>query len=241
VTVVRWEELTREEVARVAPQAVAVLPVAAIEQHGPHLATVTDTAIVGALLDRALPQCQAEVLRAPTLCYGASDHHLPFGGTLSLTTATLGAVLADLLRSLALAGCRRILLLNGHGGNDAACRIAATEAARAHGVTVAATSYWQLADPPEGLNAPGHAGEFETSIALALDPALVRAELARPSPAAPPSRAPGLHVEGPELWARIDGVTDDPRRATAELGEALLTRYAAAVAAAVDHLAKGDR
>lgn len=241
MTVYRWEELTREEIAEIAPGAVAILPVAAVEQHGPHLATGTDAMIVGAVLDRALLLCSKEtaVLRAPTLWSGASDHHLQFGGTLSLSTETFRAVIDDLLRSLALAGCVRILVLNGHGGNEASCRVAAADAARVHGISVATASYWNLADAPEDVPvAPGHAGQFETSLMLAISETLVRPEAARPSPRRTGSALPvGLHLDDAGMWARIEGFTDDPRAATREIGEALLARYAAAVASAIDALA----
>ena len=125
-----------------------------------------------------------DILLAPTLCFGASDHHLPFGGTLSLSTDTLRAVLTDLVRSAAEAGCRRILLLNGHGGNASTCLVVASDLARQTGALVAAASYWDLVDPPEGLSGrfPGHAGEFETSLMLVVRPELVRLDRARPSP-----------------------------------------------------------
>jgi creatinine amidohydrolase len=178
-----------------------------------------------------------EVLRAPTLWCGGSDHHLPFGGTLSLTTSTLRAVLMDLIRSAVGAGATRILLLNSHGGNDATCRVAAAEAARTHGVVVASASYWQLAAAPADVKAPGHAGCFETSIVAAVDESLVRRSLARSSPGAAEDRPEGLAVERPDDWKRIDGFTDDPRAGSPELGRTLLTHYAAAVAAVLEFLA----
>lgn len=241
MTVHRWERSTREEIAAIAPGAVTVLPVAAVEQHGPHLATGTDTAIVDAVLDRALALCATEtsVLRTPTLWAGASDHHLPFGGTLSLSTETFAAVVTDLLRSLVESGCRRVLVLNGHGGNDASCRVATADAARVHAVTIATASYWHLAAAPEGMLAsPGHAGQFETSAMLAIDESLVREELVRPSPARPRTTWPdGVHVTDAGGWERIDGFTDDPRRASADTGRLLLESYAEAVAVAIDALA----
>ncbi|NUT55395.1 MAG: creatininase family protein, partial [Thermoleophilia bacterium] len=84
-TVRRWDELTREELAELAPSALLVLPVGTTEQHGPHLATGTDALIAGAVAERAAAAAARPetILLAPTLAYGASDHHLPFGGTLS--------------------------------------------------------------------------------------------------------------------------------------------------------------
>jgi creatinine amidohydrolase len=235
MTMLRWERLTREELASAAPAAVTVLPVAAIEQHGPHLATATDTLLVSEIARRA---CEATgedtlALLAPTQCYGASDHHLAFGATLSLSTATLRALLGDLLRSAAAAGCERVLLLNGHGGNAATCQVAAADAARELAITVATASYWELIEPPGDLPFPGHAGAFETSLMLAVDADLVREEAARPSPAPRVPRARGLHVAEAGLWQRIDGFTDDPRAADAGAGARLLETIVAAGAAAI--------
>jgi creatinine amidohydrolase len=235
-----WAEMTRDEVARIAPRALTVLPVASIEQHGPHLPTVTDTALVDAVLDRAcelLPD-GTTILRAPTLCYGASDHHLAFGATLSLTSSTFEAVLRDLLRSLALAGCSRVLIVNGHGGNESICRVAAGDAAREHELVVATASYWQLEAPPEGIPFPGHAGQFETSMLLAAKEGLVRLDLARPSPGSSSSQLRGVQLNEPDLWTRIDGFTDDPTHASAEEGVVQIERFAKALAAVMAALSK---
>jgi creatinine amidohydrolase len=236
----RWEELTRDEIAALAPRSVCVLPVAAIEQHGPQLATVTDTALVGAVLDRACRVIPAgvEVLIAPVQCFGASDNHLAFGGTLSLTSGTLRALLGDLVRSAARAGCRRVLIVNGHGGNAATCTTVAGDLSREEGILVATCSYWELAEPAAGSgNAVWHAGELETSLMLAVRPELVHLDRARPSPAGVPDRPRGLNVWPPDLWERIDGFTDDPRKATVELGEAMMARWSEALAAAIAEVA----
>jgi creatinine amidohydrolase len=238
MTLLHWERLTRVELAEVAPRAVTVLPVASIEQHGPHLATATDTLLVTEVARRGCARVRDDTLAllAPTQCYGASDHHLAFGATLSLTTATLRALLGDLLRSAAAAGCQRVLLLNGHGGNAATCQVAAADAAREHGITVAAASYWELIDRPADLPFPGHAGAFETSLVLAVDAELARLDAARPSPGSRATHARGVHVAEADLWQRIDGFTDDPRTADAAAGARLLDACAGAVAAAIESL-----
>jgi creatinine amidohydrolase len=240
VSVRRWEELTREELAELAPRAVCVLPVASIEQHGPHLPTVTDTALVSAVVDRAcslLPE-GVEVVRAPVQCYGASDHHLPFGGTLSLTTATLRAVLGDLVRSAARAGCGRVLIVNGHGGNASTCATVAGDLSREEGILVAACSYWELVELPDGSSiTAGHAGEFESSLMLVARPELVHLDRARPSPGEVPRYRRGLNVRPSDSWQRIDGFTDDPRRSTVELGETMLSRCGEALAGAIADVA----
>jgi creatinine amidohydrolase len=215
--------------------------VGSIEQHGPHLATVTDTALVGAVVDRActLVPAQVEVVCAPAQCYGASDHHVPFGGTLSPTTGSLRAVLGDLVRSAARAGWRRVLIVNGHGGNASTCATVAGDLSREEGILVAACSYWQLVELPDGSSIDaGHAGEFEASMMLAVRPGLVHLDRAGPSPGDWPRSPRGLNVRPSDLWQRIDGFTDDPRKATVEFGEEMLARCSEALAAAIVHLAR---
>jgi creatinine amidohydrolase len=237
----RWDALTREEVAAIAPDALLVLPVGSTEQHGPHLATATDALLATAIAERAgAAAARPEtILLAPTLAYGASAHHLPFGGTLSLGVATFQLVLADLLASAASAGVRRVFVLNGHGGNAAACVIAVAEASREHGLVAATAMASDLVDP-QAIDGPlhGHAGSFETSLLLALDPGRVHVDRARPSPGGGARRRPqGLVVAEPGRWQELDGFTDRPDEASAERGEQALAACVAAVAAAFEHLA----
>lgn len=241
MSVRRFEELTREELRELAPSALLVLPVASIEQHGPHLPTVTDTALVGAVVDRACASVDPaiELVRAPTLCYGASDHHLVFGGTLSLTTETLRAVLRDLVRSAARDGFTRVLLVNGHGGNASTCATVASDSSRDERILVAACSYWELIElSGGGLVTAGHAGRFESSLMLATRPELVHLDRAHPSPGVVPTHRRGLNVRPADLWEQIDGFTDDPREATVEFGEELIGLCADALAGAIGELAE---
>jgi creatinine amidohydrolase len=178
-------------------------------------------------------------LLAPTLAYGASDHHLPFGGTLSLAVATFQALLRDLVRSAAAAGCRRVFVLNGHGGNVASCNVVIAEASREFGLIAATALFSELLDRSElGHEVAGHAGIFETSLMLALRPELARMDAARPSPGgAARRRARGLRVEEPTRWQELDGYTDRPDEATAPLGERALAAVVAATAAAFEEVA----
>ncbi|HST38054.1 MAG TPA: creatininase family protein [Conexibacter sp.] len=242
MSVTRWTEATREELNALLPHAVVVLPIGATEQHGPHLATGMD-----ALAAERLAAAGAEraahaggVVLAPTLAVGASDHHLAFGGTLSLSAATLALVLADVIASAARSGARRLLLLNGHGGNSALCAQAVTDGARLHGIVAAAADYWALTRVagPWGDHWPGHAGAFETALMRALRPAGVRDGALRPSPGEWPSVPDGVRLEQPAAWAAIDGFTDDPGAGDLASGEAALERLGAAVAAAIDAVGK---
>jgi creatinine amidohydrolase len=236
----RWEELTRDELRTLATDALLVVPVGAIEQHGPHLATGTDALIAAAVSERAAAAARSPelILLAPTLAYGASDHHLPFGGTLSLRVETFGLVLRDLLASAAEVGVSRVFLLNSHGGNKAACAIAVAEAARAHGMLAATALLSELVEPSaiEGP-AAGHAGSFETSLVLLLAPDRVRSELRRPSPGgAARTRARGIVVGEPNRWEELDGFTDRPDEASPERGARALEACVAAAAAAFEEV-----
>jgi creatinine amidohydrolase len=240
----RWDALTREEIRALAPDALLVLPVGSTEQHGPHLATGTDALIATAVAERAAAAAvrPETILLAPTLTFGASDHHLPFGGTLSLRVTTFQLVVGDLLASVASAGVRRAFVLNAHGGNAAACAIAVAEASRSLGLVAATAMPSDLVDAGQ-IAGPvrGHAGSFETSLMLALDADRVRLELAKPSPggAARPARR-GLVVAEPGRWQELDGYTDRPDEASLARGEQALAACVAGVAAAFEHIADLD-
>ncbi|HET7450405.1 MAG TPA: creatininase family protein [Gaiellaceae bacterium] len=241
-TVLRWDALTRDEVAAAAPGALLVVPTGTTEQHGPHLATGTDAFIAEAVAERAAAVAAEPetVLIAPTLPYGASHHHLPFGGTLSLSVDTFQRVLADLLESAAAAGCTRVFVLNAHGGNAHACASAVAEASRLHGIVAATALVSDLVDP-EAVDGPlrGHAGSFETSLMLALAANRVRPDRASASPGGPARRrARGLVVAEPGRWQELDGFTDRPDEATAARGEQALAACVEAAAAAFAEVAQ---
>lgn len=234
-------EITREEARAVAPQTLLVLPTGATEQHGPHLPVGTDTFAVERIA-RSAAAIAAEripVLVAPTLPYGSSHHHIPFGGTMSLTTETYYRVLVDLLESLIAGGFRRFFLVNGHGGNDELVQLAARDLALRHDAHLAAASYWNAtwtaltdAGAHEQGHLPGHAGSFETSLVLALRPELV----VEPRPArdnAPPGDPRPVRTYRAEFhgrWQSFDGFTDSPARAEAARGQRYLDTAAQALA-----------
>ncbi|HWV36347.1 MAG TPA: creatininase family protein [Thermomicrobiales bacterium] len=247
----RWNEMNRRTLAKILPGAVTVVPTAATEQHGPHLATGHDALILDEIVRRA-GDCVAsdiDVVVTPTLAFGSSDHHLPFGGTLSLGTETYLRVISDLLRSLVAAGTKRILVVNGHGGNHELNEIAVRDVAislpAGQHVKMAAGSWWTIAAGTRandarfaGIRTPGHAGALETAMMLAFRPELVAAD--RPARENDPSLGtviPGARIEGEVRWADFDGYTDSPALATAELGEAALAIAADALAGAIATLA----
>ncbi len=250
---IRLGELTREELRARLPEATVVLPTGSTEQHGPHLPLLTDAFMAEAVALRAAERVagQADVLVAALLPYGCSHHHLPVGGALTITQRSYVAFVADLAESLATSGGRRLVLLNGHGGNEDALRVVANELVyeRQVDLTIAAASYWTLgraalaADPSLRGPVPGHAGNFETSCLLALQPDLVRLDERFAADAAPRPLAIGygfdaVPVRRPGVWEASGGVTDAAAEANAEAGARALE---AIVSATADFLLAFDR
>jgi len=237
-----FDVLTRNELTELAPEATVVVPIGSTEQHGHHLPVRTDAAVVTAIARRAVPIAaeQVPILLAPTLPFGFAHHHLPFGGTISLRSQTYVDVLTDIGTGLASEGFRRLVFLNGHGGNDPAMRMAADRLVVESKLAlhVAAASYWTAASAvfteAEQRPAPGHAGNFETSLMLAIDPDLVRLD-ARPADPAETTilgRADigGAEFRRPGTWQAGDGRSDDARLATVEAGTRLLEAIVTQVA-----------
>jgi len=129
-----FNELDRTTLGKLAPTSLVVLPVGATEQHGPHLATGTDTFAVEHITRAAaaLASDSGSIIVAPTLPFGSSDHHLAFGATMSIGTQTYYAVIRDLVASLITDGFRKILVVNGHGGNHELVQLAARDLALLH-------------------------------------------------------------------------------------------------------------
>ena len=238
------EEMTREALNGIAPQALAVLPVGATEQHGPHLPVGTDSLTVEYLARAASAEAARAIplVVAPTLQFGSSHHHIPFGGTLSLSTETYYRVIFELGESLIFGGFKRLFILNGHGGNNELIQVAARDLALKHPVQVAAAAYWTIAwddlvkekAHEHGL-LPGHAGVFETSQIMALRPELV----SEPRPhrdAAEGSNPRGFfepyRVETHGAWQAIDGYSDSPDGAGGECGNVWLAAAVRSIARA---------
>jgi creatinine amidohydrolase len=238
-----FAELNRNELRSMAPSALAVIPIGATEQHGPHLATGMDYFTVEAIAREAaaLAGTETDLVVAPALPFGSSHHHLVFGGTLSFTSETYRRILYELVESLVTDGFTRIFLLNGHGGNHELAQLAVRDIVLRYPVRAAAGSYWNMAwgdlvaAGVEPGRLPGHAGEFETSIMMSLRPDLVAKQL--------PSREVPRHPDPPVLptpyrderhgaWESINGHTDSPALASAEKGEQFRAVIAKSVAKA---------
>lgn len=245
-----FHELTRDEAAARAPGALVVAPVAATEQHGPHLPLGTDTFLVEAVARQAaaLAASEIDILVTPTLPVGASHHHFPFGGTLSMASETYYRAVRDIVRSLIVDGFRRVFVINGHGGNHELIQVVVRDLVLEEQANLAAASYWDLARAALAAHAPevagrlpGHAGHFETAMVMAIRPDLVRAPLpsrnaAEIARAAVPNAPYRLERAG--HWASIGGHTDTPQDATPEAGQRLLEIVVPAVAASFTEFAR---
>ncbi len=162
---------------------IVLLPLGAIEQHGPHLAVSTDTAIVSEVALAAEKKLPDDILLAPTLPFGSSHHHLSFGGTISVSVITYTQLMIELVESFLQNGFRRVILLNGHGGNITPVKQALVVLSNKHDKNlqpnIVLATYWELAGKTFSGNAPmespalSHACEYETSLMLYLHPGKV--------------------------------------------------------------------
>lgn len=239
------QEMTREESRAGAGEALLVWPVGAVEQHGPHLPVGTDYLTVEHLAREAagIAADQISVVVAPTLPFGSSHHHIPFGGTMSLSTEGYYRIVTELAESLIQGGYRKIFIVNGHGGNNELLQLVARDLALKHPVSVAAASYWTVAwDALVGIDAhkqsrlPGHAGRFETSIMMALRPELVREPLPHREhvpDSNPKSFYRPYRAEHHGSWQAIDGYSDSPDLASPDQGERYLATVIESLAAAM--------
>ncbi len=231
---VEWALMTAPELKAIAAtgRALAILPAGALEQHGPHLPVIVDTASANAAsVAAALEVCDdIPVAVLPPLWMGMSEHHLPFGGTISLDYAAYRAVLNSIVRSLKAIGFARLLIVNGHGGNIEGLNLSARELAVEYDMPIATIMPWMNARAEITAlmesAAPGHACEGETSLMMAIAGDLVRTKKfdeAASSTIAPTNAPPGIsRFYSFAERAPQTGVMGDPRKSTAEKGEAIL-------------------
>jgi len=242
MTIVDWAALkTTDFPSRTDEHLLAVLPLGAIEQHGPHLPLGTDSTILAGLLDalRGRTLVGGRALLLPLLPVGLSPEHKGFPGTLTVEAETLLAVWCDIARSAIRAGVRRLLFLNSHGGNGALADVATFRLRDEAGVLAAALTTHRFGAPEGMLDAEErrygiHGGHAETALMRAIAPDLVA-----PEPAGFTSRERDVatprtsYTAGPArlAWRAEDlnaaGTVGDAARATAADGAALLDFLAA--------------
>jgi creatinine amidohydrolase len=176
-------DLTWSEVDKLSRDLPVVVPVAALEQHGHHLPVFTDSMLLGEVVRRVGDTLQDKVLVAPLMWLGNSHHHIDFPGTLSATPRVYLDLLNDLTDNLITHGFKRIVFLNGHGGNTTPGKQAIFEARQRHrtrtDLLLLFATYWDSANPNQGRSdlvqsQMGHACEWETSMILRLAPHLVK-------------------------------------------------------------------
>lgn len=220
---------------------VIVQPIGAIEQHGPHLPLVVDTAIATAVLGKALDQLPPEVpaYGLPPLCYGKSNEHWHFPGTITLSATTLIQVLMEVGESLYRAGFRKFVMLNAHGGQPQVLEIVARDLHQQYEDFVVLPLFvWRAPNiaaellTPKELELGIHAGDAETSLLLSLLPEQVQMDQAIAEyPHGLPENSL-LSMEGalPFAWVTRDlshsGTLGDPTTATQEKGDRLFASLA---------------
>jgi creatinine amidohydrolase len=218
-----------------------VFPIAALEQHGRHMPLFTDSLLLAEIIRRVkLMPVAANVLFAPLQWLGNSHHHMDMPGTLSASPRCYLDMLHDLAESFLAHRFRRIVFVNGHGGNTTPSQQAVFELRQKHrqrrDLLLLSLTYWDSIDPAGSVaelaqKQMGHACEWETSMMLAIRPELIVGEIMR-LPEVPFGAGGAPAYRG---WTMPDrsapGHIGNPAAATAEKGTALLHAFASGVAA----------
>lgn len=226
-----------------------VIPIAALEQHGRHMPVFTDSLLLGEVVRRVSETMKDRVLFVPLTWIGNSHHHIDFPGTVSASPRLYLDLLIDLAENMMFHGFKRILLLNGHGGNIVPAQQAMFELRQKHrqraDLLLLSATYWTLGGKPHEVDPAikqqrmGHACEWETSMILRIAPQLV-GDLQKVEPVEfgnafePANRA----------WITKDrtapGHIGDPRFATAEKGETIFKVFTADVVAMLERMLAWD-
>lgn len=252
-----WTELTTEDFRTLAMgEVIAVLPVAAVEQHGPHLPVGADAFIMRGFLERMLERVPSDLdaLVLPIQAMGLSPEHLAFPGTLTLSAETAIRAWTEIGESIHRAGCRKLVIVSSHGGNAPVLDIVARELRVSLGMLVVTTSWHRLGYPgglfsAEELRHGIHAGEIETSLMLEFRPDTVRmdkAESFEPRTLAMEREFAHLRADRPAGfgWMSQDlhptGALGDAAAATKEKGVAAAAHGADAFVALLKDVARFD-
>jgi creatinine amidohydrolase len=249
-------DLTSPQVANLDSRMVVVIPFGSVEQHSLHLPLGTDSIIGEAIAQRLERKLPEQVLVLPMSWLGCSPHHMDFPGSLTVEAETFISVGEQLVHSMAEHGFRNFILLNSHGGNSTKVALMAEELRFRPGplLKVVAVTYWHLIGkeiqdiretPVGGM---GHAGELETSVLLAVRPELVRQDQIDADGPEKRSRfevsdlfAPGtVTVAKPFKECSRHGGMGDPRRASKDKGERILSLIVAKFAELVREIQSGN-
>jgi creatinine amidohydrolase len=257
-----WADLSTRDFALLRPaatagEAVAVLPVAAIEQHGPHLPVSVDAALVDGVVAASLPHLPGglPVLFLPTQQVGKSSEHIRFPGTLTLSAETVIRLWVEIGESVARTGFRKLVLFNSHGGQVSVMDIVARELRERCNMIVYSTSWYSLPlgdtvlgqFPPEEHRFGIHAGDIETSMMLALRPHQVDMAQARDFRSTSQDRAARYPILGNGASAKLgwlmqdyhpQGAAGNAAAATADKGQALVEAAGRQLAALLQEVAQ---
>ena len=242
-------EMTWPAVDQLSRDIPVVIPIAALEQHGHHLPVFTDSLLLGEVVRRAEDALSGRALFTPLTWWGNSHHHMDFPGTMSAEPRVYLDMLNGLLENMIQHGFKRLVLLNGHGGNIVPGKQAVFEVRQRHrlrkDLLLLYATYWELGDPRregDGFHQSqmGHACEWETSMILRLAPKLVVGELTQIKPV-----DPGTAFEpASRAWTTKDrtvpGHIGWPEYATSEKGEHLFATFAAGTVRLVERMIAWD-
>ncbi len=242
-------DLSWSQVDKLPREMPVLIPIAALEQHGHHMPLFTDSLLLGEVVRRVKESLADRVLFAPLMWLGNSEHHLDFPGTMTASPRVYLDLLRDMAENFLFNGFKRVMFLNGHGGNMVPSQQAVFELRQKHrartDLLLIASTYWMLGSEPNACHPDikqphmGHACEWETSMMLAIRPELVQnLETVEPvefgNPFQPASRG----------WITKDrtptGHIGDPRYATADKGEALFSRFSGDVVTFLDRVIQWD-
>ncbi|TAM93371.1 MAG: creatininase family protein [Chitinophagaceae bacterium] len=233
-----WDTLTSGQLAQVDKNIPVLLPLAATEQHGPHLPIATDRLIGEHFAKMLNMEINDSILILPAVSIGCSDHHIEFPGTLSLKHTTFLTVVKDIIASVFHHGFYKIILFNSHGGNQGIGQVIleqlGNEYPKAHFVTV---TWWVLARESlekiteTGVGGTGHACEFETSLIQLIAPELVHTGLIQKGANAPTftwAEGDMLHGAKASYYRNMktmtsNGIFGNPFAASAEKGKRITT------------------
>ena len=222
--------MTSPEIDNLSRDILVIVPVASIEQHSLHLPVCTDAIILQEVVNRIEKHLPDDVLLLPVMWLGYSQHHIKYPGTVSASSKTHLAIMADTLDSMIGHGFTQFLLINSHGGNEPNISVIRQRVMENHEHIDLYTTPPYAGPSDKRMNAEvltlgskgsGHAGECETAMIMAINPDLIKTDALQKDGLDRQKNIPGLR-----LYKRFDqntshGGLGDPRPATAEMGEKL--------------------